>query len=279
MKNGIKLIRISVFSILLLMLMTEVIVEYVDIVKNRTILFIILYVALILLIVMLGKEPKCAISRIMVLDLLSIVFFILLMVSLSKGISETEMVLSTFEGNNGYICSYSKGIGSKGYDDIESALKDQIEYRNKTSNQNELEEIYRIQVEEKNFVYFKEAEWIAEFEFFRQNDLYYSSGTKDLMYDGIGSSDSYTAEETIRKDIANTMWRGVSYDEVGAPAWGVSTDEQISSMSINAEPVDDVILINEIDGKKYYFWITTNVEGIETIDDVKAAEIEMNNLQ
>ena len=120
---------------------------------------------------------------------------------------------------------------------------------------------------------------IVEYDFFRQNDLYYRSGVMGLSYNGVGASDSYTAEETIRKDIANTMWRGVGSNEVGAPAWGVSTDENISSMTINAEPVDDVILIDEIDGKKYYFWITTNVEGIETIDDVKAAEIEMNNLQ
>ena len=116
---------------------------------------------------------------------------------------------------------------------------------------------------------------IVEYDFFRQNDLYYRSGVMGLSYNGVGASDSYTAEETIRKDIANTMWRGVGSNEVGAPAWGVSTDENISSMTINAEPVDDVILIDEIDGKKYYFWITTNVEGIETIDDVKAAEIEM----
>lgn len=63
------------------------------------------------------------------------------------------------------------------------------------------------------------------------------------------------------------------------PAWGVSTDDQIFSMTINAKKVDDVILIDEKDGKKYYFWITTNVEEIKTIDDVKAAKIEINGLQ
>lgn len=95
--------------------------------------------------------------------------------------------------------------------------------------------------------------------------MYYRSGIKGLSYDGVGSGDSYTAEETIRKDIANTMWRGVGSKEVGAPAWGVSTDEQVSSMTINAQKVDDVILIYEKDGKKYYFWIITNVGEIKPL--------------
>ncbi|MDE6750633.1 MAG: hypothetical protein K2K21_16465 [Lachnospiraceae bacterium] len=45
-------------------------------------------------------------------------------------------------------------------------------------------------------------------------------------------------------------------------------------MSVNSEKVDEVMQIDEIDGKKYYFWIMTNVEEIETIDDVKEAKIE-----
>lgn len=55
----------------------------------------------------------------------------------------------------------------------------------------------------------------------------------------------------------------------------------ISSMTINAEPVDDVILINDIDGKKYYFWIIMNVEELKTNMNVKTAEVayeyEKNN--
>lgn len=280
MKNCIKLIRISVFLILSLMLIGYVITECVDTIKIRTILFIILYFALIRLIVMWIKEPKCATPRMMILDFVNIVIFIVLMASWEKGLLETNRIMDSFQGNNEFLSSYVKGIGAKGYDDIESALEDKIEYEKKTLYHNELEEIYRIQVEEKIFVYFKEdEECITEFEFFKQNDLYYRFGSKALLYDGAFSSDNYTLEETIRKDIANTMWRGVGSEEVSAPAWGVSTDENIFTMTINSENVDDVILINEKDGKKYYFWITTNVDGIETIDDVKAAEIEMNSLQ
>lgn len=105
--------------------------------------------------------------------------------------------------------------------------------------------------------------------------MYYSYGSKLLVYYGWGSNDKYTVEETIRKDIANTMWRGLDSNEVGVPAWGVSIDEQISSMTINSRKVDDVIQIDEIDGKKYYFWITTNIGEIETIEDVKGATIQL----
>ena len=278
MDNKIKGIRIIVFSIIFLMFMELVIVECVDNMSVRNILIKIGYVVCVLLVLILKGMPQLANKRVTIVDFLNIAMFIGVMAYLGKGLSSSNEILTAFQGNNVYACYFSEGSGDNGYDDIESLLKDEIEYGNKTGNYNELEEICRIQVGEKLFVYFKEDEEIIEYDFFRQNDLYYCSGNNILVYDGVVSSDSYTAEETIRKDIANTMFRGVGRKEVGAPAWGVSTDERISSMTVNAEPVDDVILIKEKAGKKYYFWITTNVEGIETIDDVKAAEIEMNGL-
>ena len=279
MDNKIKGIRIIVFSIIFLMFMELVIVECVDNMSVRNILIKIGYVVCVLLVLILKGMPQLANKRVTIVDFLNIAMFIGVMAYLGKGLSSSNEILTAFQGNNVYACYFSEGSGDNGYDDIESLLKDEIEYGNKTGNYNELEEICRIQVGEKLFVYFKKnEEEIIEYDFFRQDDLYYCSGDNILVYDGVVSSDSYTAEETIRKDIANTMFRGVGRKEVGAPAWGVSTDERISSMTVNAEPVDDVILIKEKAGKKYYFWITTNVEGIETIDDVKAAEIEMNGL-
>ena len=279
MKDRIKVIGISLLLIISLMVIVSVIVKFVDNMRIRNILFSILCIALVLSMFVLLKAPK--VVRWTVGSLWGIIVFIGMIVSIVSSVGETSILLeiiTTFQGNNSFTQFYSDGIGAKGYDDINSILDEEIENRKKTRNlgDGDLEEIYRIQVGEKIFVYLKEdEEEIVEYDFFQQDDLYYRSGIKGLAYDGVGTSDSYTAEETIRKDIANTMWRGVGSNEVGAPAWGVSTDERISSMTINAESVDDVILINEIDGKKYYFWITTNVEGIETIDDVKAAEIEM----
>ena len=278
-KDRIKVIGISLLLIISLMIIVSVIVKFVDNMKIRNILFSILCIALVLSMFVLLKAPKVVCWT--VGSLWGIIVFIGMIVSIVSSVGETSILLeiiTTFQGNNSFTQFYSDGIGAKGYDDINSILDEEIENRKKTRNlgDGDLEEIYRIQVGEKIFVYLKEdEEEIVEYDFFQQDDLYYRSGIKGLAYDGVGTSDSYTAEETIRKDIANTMWRGVGSNEVGAPAWGVSTDERISSMTINAESVDDVILINEIDGKKYYFWITTNVEGIETIDDVKAAEIEM----
>ncbi|MDE5866398.1 MAG: hypothetical protein K2H31_07355 [Lachnospiraceae bacterium] len=274
-KPTIKIIRIIVFSIMLLLFMSVVIVEYVDIMKIRSILLKILCVVCFLLIIILKKEPKFAASRVTVLDVLSIVMFIGVMAYLGKALATSTIIQTAFQGNNGFVYSYSEGNGDKGYDDIEIILEYEMENIKKSGKYNELEEIYRMQVGEKIFVYFKEEGKILEIDFLRQNDLYYCSGSNVLLYDGIGSSDRYTTEETIRKDIANTMWRGVGLKEIGAPAWGVSDDEQIFSLTINSEKVDDVILIDEKDGKKYYFWIMTNLEEIETIDDVKAAEIHM----
>ena len=171
--------------------------------------------------------------------------------------------------------SYSKDIGSKGYEDLESAVKDIVEYRGKHLEEKEMKEIYRAQVENKEYIYLKEPESVTELEFFRQDDLYYYSGSKVLTYVGVGSNDSYTITETVRKDIANTMWRGVGSEKGKAPAWGVSDDEQIFSVTINDKEVDNIIPIDKNNGKNYYFWIMLNADGIGTIDDVKEIKIEV----
>ena len=280
MKSRIKVIRIIIFSIFFLMVAEVVVVECVDVMSTRSILIKILYMVCFLLAVILAKMPQLAAKRITILDILSIVMFIGLIIYMGKMLSASTDIQTSFQGNNEYVYYYAEGEGNYRYDDIESLLKDEIENRRKTGIHNKLEEIYRMQIAGKIFVYFRENDnEIIEYDFFRQNNLYYCSGNKALLYGGIASDDKYTTEETIRKDIANTMWRGVGYNEVGVPAWGVSTDDQIFSMTINAKKVDDVILIDEKDGKKYYFWITSNVEEIKTIDDVKAAKIEINGLQ
>ncbi|MCM1263953.1 MAG: hypothetical protein NC313_14675 [Butyrivibrio sp.] len=274
---AIKFIRIIVFAILLLMFIGSVIIKYDNNMKSRFILFIVFCFVEAILIAILLKQSKFAASRITILDALSIVFFILLVADFGKGLAETNKIQNAFNGNNGYLYAYESGIGGKGYDDLESILEHEIEFKKKNINLAEMEEIYRIQVGDRFFVYFKIAEGIMELEFFRQNDLFYSSGNKKLMYDGMVSYEGYTVDETIRKDIANTMWRGVT-GKAASPAWGVSDDERIFSMTVNSKQIDDTILIDEIDGKKYYFWLITDVDEIKTIDDVKAAEIEMNEL-
>lgn len=158
---------------------------------------------------------------------------------------------------------------------MESAVKDIVEYRGRHLEQNETEEIYRVRAENKEYIYWKESESVVELEFFRQDDLYYYSGSKVLTYVGVGSSDSYTTTETIRKDIANTMWRGVGSEKGEAPAWGVSHDEQIFSVTINDKEVDNIIPIDKNNGKNYYFWIMSDMDEIETVEDVKEIKIEI----
>lgn len=277
MKNSIKQIRIGLFSILLLMFSGYVIVEYVDYIKIRTLLFGILFILITILALILLKNQKCSISKIMILDLFNVVIFIGLIAIFGKSLSEINKMQNAFHGNNEFLSSYSKSIGSKGYEDFESAVEDAIEYREESSGQKEVEEIYRIQETGKAFVYLKEAEDIAEIEFFLQDDLYYRSGSKVLIYADKSGDTAYTTEETIKKDIANTMWRGVGNKEAQGPAWGVSCDEQIYMLTINGKKIKDVIEIEEKEGKKYYFWIIDDVEEIMTIDDVGRIKIENGN--
>lgn len=287
MKKSVKVIRIFAFSIILIMFMCEVgdvLAKYGDAIKVRNILYYslpILLIAYIVLIVILVINPKLKVTRVTILDVVSIVIFIVLMVLLRKELQITIEIQNAFQGNNTYAPFYSNGIGgSRGYDDMESLLEEKIEYAKSTGNHNEMEEIYRIQAGEKIFVYCKvDEEYVVEFDFVEQDDLYYFLGELYVLYYWRGNDGSYTDEETIRKDIAYTMRRDGVQILAGVPAWGVSADEQIASMVINNKPVDEVILVNEIDGKKYYFWLIMNVEELETIIDVQMAEIEMGRLQ
>ncbi|MDE5867218.1 MAG: hypothetical protein K2H31_11575, partial [Lachnospiraceae bacterium] len=166
-----------------------------------------------------------------------------LIISSQKELEKITDIENTFRGNNGYGSYYSDSIGNKGYGDIESALEDEIWNRDKKSffsNLNELEEIYRIQIGEKIFVYFKENEQqhVFGFEVCKQDDLYYCRGGNCLLYDGLGKN--YATEDTIRRDIVYNTLRGNGWDKIEAPAWGVSDDELIFSMSVNSEKVDDV---------------------------------------
>ena len=287
MKKSVKVIRIIVFSIILIFFMcavSDTLAKYGDAIKVRNILYYslpFLLIAYIVLIVMLVINPNWKVTRVTILDVVSFVMFIVLLAIGQKEVSiETELG-KAFGGNNDYASFYSNGIGGYiGYDDMERCLEEEIAYVKRTGDNDEWEEIYRIQVGEKIFVYFKEGEEaIAEFDFYKQDDLYYCLGDMRILYNWAGSRDNWTTEDTIKKDIVYTMRREGVRKLEGAPAWGVSTDERISSMKINAEPVDNVILINEIDGKKYYFWIIMNVEELKTNLDVKTAEIEMNGLQ
>lgn len=157
MKNSIKFIRVGLFSILLLFLSSYMIVEFVDNIKFRLVISMIVDIAIVIIAVILLRSPKCAISRIMILDILSIVIFVGLIGSFWRSLIAGNKIRNAFEGNNEFLSAYSKGIGDKGYEDIDSAVEDAVEYRKKTANQNELEEIYRIQTGEKIFVYFKES--------------------------------------------------------------------------------------------------------------------------
>lgn len=280
----VKFIRISVFSIILLFLMCEAgdtLKKYGDTIKTMKIFYWTLPLTLfafVLLIIILAKVPGLAAKRLTILDILSIAMFIILMVLMRQEVLEASKIGNAFQGNNAYAPFYSNGFGGeKGYDDIEKFLEDRIESSKKTGNQNEVEEIYRTQAGDKILIYFKvDEEYIEELSFYKQDDLYYYIGSMYVLYNSVVCSDNCTTEETIKKDIAYTMWRGGIRIMEGAPAWGVSTDEDIFSMTINSENVDNVIPVNEIDGKKFYFWIVTNTGEIETIEDVLEAEINMN---
>lgn len=175
MKDSIKVIGISLSLIISLMFIGAVIVKFVHNMKIRNILFCILCIALVLIMLVLLKAPKvvCWTAG----SMWGIIIFIGMIVSIVSSVRETSKTLkivTIFQGNNSFTRSYSDDIGAKGYDDINSILHEEIENRKKTRNlgDDDLKEIYRIQLGEKIFVYLKEKEVkIVEYDFFTQNDL------------------------------------------------------------------------------------------------------------
>lgn len=275
----IKGLRVLVFALLLLIIMgmaDVVIVEYVDAMKIRNILAEILCIVGFLLLVFFWKKQKTAASQVTKSDIFMVVTLAILIiisfVFLRNG--NLRSAADFVPGNNGYSSYYT--TNAKGYGNLGTALENSIEQGKRERDFSELEEIYRMQAGENISIYYIEDEMnIVEFTFLKQDDLYYLLGYRCAY---VLLDDKYTVEETIREDMVSTMRHG-SYDELEAPAWGISADEKIYSMTINGKKADDIILINEKDGKKYYFWIISDIGEIKTADDVKAAKIEMNRLQ
>lgn len=286
MKKGVKTIRIISFLIILLFLLNAAsntfvaCADTVNAVKIKNILAHMLpfvFILFIVLLILLIKNSGLAARRMTILDALSIMMFIAFIMLLRKEVMILNEIGNTFQGNNSYAGFYTNGIGGdKGYTDLEKKLEDEIEYIKKTGSHNELKEIYRVQTGEKIFIYYKvDEEAILEIAFFKQDDLYYNLGSTYVSYHWVGNTNRFTTEETVRSDIANTMWRGDGNKKLNAPAWGVSvsTDEQIFSMTVNSKNLDNVIQIDENDDDKFYFWIITNIDEITTFEDVRSAEI------
>lgn len=276
MKNRIKQIRIIILVILLLILVgkiSDVIVKYVDAMKTRNILNQALYIVSFLLFITLIKNKKIASPQVTIPDFFLIGTFVIVLIAAMISFQNRDLQLTgitNFPGNNGYDGYVLND--AKGYGDLGIALENSIINRKRESNFSKLEEIYRMQAGENIYIYLREDEKnIVEYKFLKQDDLYYSFGSIGayVLYD-----ERYTAEETVREDMLHTMARG-EYDKLIAPAWGISADERIFSMTINGKKADDVVPIYEKDGNQYYFWIITNVEEIKTMNDVKAAKIEL----
>lgn len=276
MKNRIKQIRIIILVILLLILVgkiSDVIVKYVDAMKTRNILNQALYIVSFLLFITLIKNKKIASPQVTIPDFFLIGTFVIVLIAAMISFQNRDLQLTgitNFPGNNGYDGYVLND--AKGYGDLGIALENSIINRKRESNFSKLEEIYRMQAGENIYIYLREDEKnIVEYKFLKQDDLYYSFGSIGayVLYD-----ERYTVEETVREDMLHTMARG-EYDKLIAPAWGISADERIFSMTINGKKADDVVPIYEKDGNQYYFWIITNVEEIKTMDDVKAAKIEL----
>ena len=88
MKDFIKVIRIRLFSILLLTFSGHMITEHTDNMKTRSVLFIVLLVVIVVLAVILLKSSICTFPRLIILDFPSLAIPVGLTGTFWKGVSE-----------------------------------------------------------------------------------------------------------------------------------------------------------------------------------------------
>ena len=99
------------------------------------------------------------------------------------------------------------------------------------------------------------------FEFFC-NGAYVLSGVTDLLFEPSGLNDR---ETTLRQSLQNFL--GMKHldflrlaDRYGAlPAWGVADGDWIESITIDGQPVDEIIPI-ECSQEVYYLWVVHDLQ-------------------
>lgn len=261
------IIGIFVFCIMLL-LFSILIITTIDSIMLRNCVFIISSIVIViiglLLFFIMNKNRK----YIVVLYILSGVIFIIMLSLIFTNLIGTDLV-DNCQGNNIYNSQYVKSIGSKGYNSIDEGVTNMLE----KYGEDEYEELYRVSDENYIWVFEKGNCKIIELEFYEEDSKYFYSGSTVLAYDSTISTLEHSDIETIRADVAHSIFSGMKEENIIYPVWGVSEYSKIENVSINNVKIDFVEKLMDGNGSEYYFWIIVNIGKIENVEDIKKIKI------
>lgn len=213
---------------------------------------------------------------------------VLLAVALYSGLINRASNLS-YQGNNTYNSFYERSFGSSGYNDIDGSVAESIikkQYQTTFSESEDLygplnvEELYRVKEGNYLWTFYKynlgtEITQMTALEFYNKNNKYYYYGSTTLAFDETSfTASKYSAAETIKADIAQSLFGRIKVKGIVYPVWGVTENIGIINASINGNQADYVREITGSDGQTYYFWLIKNIGEIENVEDIESIPIE-----
>lgn len=240
-----------------------------DSIKLRNGVFIITSIVIViiglLLFTIMNKNRK----YIVVLYIISGVIFIIILGLIFANLIGADPIYN-YQGNNIYNSQYVKSIGSKGYHSIDEGVTNVIKEK---YGEDDYEELYRVFDENYIWVFEKSDLKIIELEFYEEDSKYFYSGSTVLTYDSTISTSEYSDIETIRADVAHSIFFGMKEENIIYPVWGVSEYSEIENVSINNVKIDYAEKLMDSNEREYYFWIITNIGKIENAEDIEKITI------
>ena len=117
--------------------------------------------------------------------------------------------------------------------------------------------------------------YICCYDFLEKDDYYIFCGKRSLS---IGDSEAYTKyswQETMLADMfisKSFLYKKAIQKKYNAlPAWGVSDNSKIESVTVDGQKIDEVHTI-DVDGKEYYLWIIYDLQTENKSADVVIEE-------
>ena len=260
---------IGIFVLCIMLLFFSIlIITTIDSIMLRNSVFIITSIVIVIIGLLFFSIINKNRKYVVVLYILSGVIFIIILSFLFTNLIGTDLV-GNCQGNNIYNSQYVNSIGSKGYDSIDEGVTNIIE----KYGEDEYEELYRVFDENYIWVFEKGNCKIIELEFFKEGSNYFYSGSTVLAYDSTISTSEYSDIETIRADVAHSIFSGMKEENIIYPVWGVSEYSKIENVSINNVKIDFVEKLMDSNGSEYYFWIIMNIGKIESVEDIEKIKI------
>lgn len=159
--------------------------------------------------------------------------------------------INPYWGNNANASTCTNMPSGFGKRDLESAIEKAV--IKEKLRKNIYNEIFRVENEDRVWVYFQGKNQVRCYEFRLEDGRYYCVGSSSAVYYDFFEH-NYSDIDTMRSDISFSL-RWNSYTIDAKPIWGVTENENVSLIKINSVGIDFVKEISDTDGGKYYFWL------------------------